>query len=399
MKLNLTTRRELQRPLAPSEMDSNFEMIENAINENAGGGGSHPQIIDMKPGEYLSDIIQSITDATIDKQYTINFYNYSKTVNWDTFTEKIHVPRFVHINFVGNIDWWPNVYYPRMGFDEGLTDNNPIDKLFIGFSFDRTNDDYVTRISGLPTNLWKIFFGGLDSSYNEASEYQDLINDPDDWGLGTLGLVRVNGSKDDDSRNDALYKKINGVFVDVTPDFRACDFSGCNLNNAYFYSANNQGTNFNSANNQGAYFYSANNQGANFGYANNQGTNFNSANNQGTNFYSANNQGAYFNSANNQEVIFSYATNQGAIFDYANNQGASFSYANNQDASFSYANLRDVNWLNVVSIANANFQNADLTGGFNLPERINTKAKWIAECGAGNVNAQTIWIDGTSILS
>jgi len=31
--------------------------------------------------------------------------------------------------------------------------------------------------------------------------------------------------------------------------------------------------------------------------------------------------------------------------------------------------------------------------------RINTKAKWIAECGAGNVNAETIWIDGTSILS
>ena len=46
----------------------------------------------------------------------------------------------------------------------------------------------------------------------------------------------------------------------------------------------------------------------------------------------------------------------------------------------------------------ADFRNADLTEGSNLPEHINTKAKWIAECGAGNVNAQTIWIDGTSIL-
>ena len=61
--------------------------------------------------------------------------------------------------------------------------------------------------------------------------------------------------------------------------------------------------------------------------------------------------------------------------------------------------MKDVDWGNVLSIENANFQNADLTGGVNLSERINTKAKWIAECGAGNVNAETIWIDGTSILS
>ena len=40
MKLNLTTRRELQRPLTPSEMDGNFELIENAINENTGGGAA-----------------------------------------------------------------------------------------------------------------------------------------------------------------------------------------------------------------------------------------------------------------------------------------------------------------------------------------------------------------------
>jgi uncharacterized protein YjbI with pentapeptide repeats len=111
----------------------------------------------------------------------------------------------------------------------------------------------------------------------------------------------------------------DGVFIDVTPEFMYCDFSGCNLSGAYFH--------------------------------------------------------------------------------YANNQGANFGYANNQGADFGYANLKDVNWNDVISIENANFQNADLTGGINLPERINTKDKWIAECGVGNVNAETIWIDGTSILA
>ena len=45
MELNLITRRELHRPLTPSEMDGNFEMIENAINKNAGGGGSTVEIV------------------------------------------------------------------------------------------------------------------------------------------------------------------------------------------------------------------------------------------------------------------------------------------------------------------------------------------------------------------
>lgn len=266
-------------------------------------------VIDLKPGEYLSDIIQTITDATLENPVTINFYNHSKTVNWATFTEKIHWPEHVHLNFVGKINWWPNLYYPKIGFDEGLLSSNPTDKLFLGFSFDRTNDDSVRKVSGLPENVQKLFFGGLDQSYQIAESYQDLINDPEDWGEAEFGLVRVSGSKEDDARNDALYKKIDGVFVDVTPDFRYVDFSGCDLSFAYFYSANNQGANFDSA------------------------------------------------------------------------------------------SLKNVSWEDVTSIANANFQNADLTGGFNLPERINTKAKWIAECGAGNVNAATIWIDGTSILS
>lgn len=336
-------------------------------------------VIDMQPGQYLSDVVQTITGATLENPVTINFYNHSKTVNWETFTEKIHWPLHVYLNFVGKINLWPNTYFPRMGFDEGLLSSNPTDKLFLGFSFDRTNDDSVIKVSGLPENVQKVFFGGLDQSYQISVSYQNLIDAPEDWGEAEFGLVRVNGSKDDDARNDALYKKIDGVFIDVTPDFRYVDFSGCDLKLAYFYSANNQG----------AQFYYANNQGANFSHANNQGADFNSANNQGADFNSANNQGAQF----------SYANNQGAYFNSANNQGALFNSANNQGAEFNSANLKDVNWENVISIEKANFQNADLTGGMYLPERINTKAKWIAECGAANVNAETIWIDGTSILS
>ena len=436
-------------------------------------------VINLEPGQYLSDVVQTITGATLENPVTINFYNHSKTVNWETFTEKIHWPLHVYLNFVGKINLWPNTYYPRMGFNEGLLISNPTDKLFLGFSFDRTNDDSVIKVSGLPENVQKVFFGGLDQSYQIAESYQNLLDDPDDWGFGTLGLVRVKGSKADDIRNDALYKKIGNNFIDVTPNFQYVDFIGNYLQFSYFYSANcqsanfgnancqsanfgnancqsanfgnancqganfdsannqganfgyannqyaifgyannqyaifgyanNQGANFGYANNQWANFYFANNQGAYFGFANNQGANFYSANNQGAyfdyannqgaNFYSANNQGASFSSANNQGANFNYANNQWASFSSANNQVASFISANNQDASFGSANLKDVNWDNVISIENANFQNADLTGGVNLPERINTKAKWIAECGAGNVNAETIWIDGTSILS
>ena len=332
------------------EKDTKRIKIGNGVStyNQLGYAGEIPNVINMQPGQYLSDVVQTITGATLENPVTINFYNHSKTVNWATFTEKIHWPQHVYLNFVGKINLWSNEYYPKMGF-YSLLSSNPTDKLFLGFSFDRTNGDSVIKVSGLPENVQKVFFGGLDQSYQIAESYQDLIDTPEDWGEAEFGLVRVNGSKDDDVRNDALYKKINGVFVDVTPDFRYVDFSGCDLRLSYFYSANNQGADFGYANNQDADFGSANNRSANFGYA--------------------------------------------------NNQGASFSSADNRSANFGSANLKNVNWSNVTSIENANFKNADLTGGVNLPERINTKAKWIAECGAVNVNAQTIWIDGTSILS
>lgn len=317
--------------------------------------------IEMRPGEYLMDIINEINampeeeKPTLENPLTIHFYNHSKTIDWDRFTAQIHWPKHVYLNFVGEINWWPNNYYPGMGYDEGLISGNPTDKLFIGFSFNRENDDNLIKVSGLPNDLSMIYFGGLDDNYLEYNEWSDVV-------LGDvphLANFRVNGDKADDVKNDALYKMINGVAVDVTPDFRFCNMIGKRLLYAYFYSANFQGADFSSSNFQGASFSSSNCQGANFS----------SASCQEVNFYSSNFQGASFNSSNLQ------------------------------NAFFYLANLKNSNWYNVISIANVNFQNADLTGAAGLPERINTKAKFIAECGPGNVNAQTIWIDGTSILA
>ena len=297
--------------------------------------------IEMRPGEYLMDIINEINalpeaeKPTLESPLTIHFYNHSKTIDWDRFTAQIHWPQHVYLNFVGEINWWPNNYYAGILFDEGLISGNPTEKLFIGFSFNRVNADDQTKVSGLPNDLSMIYFGGLDDSWIVYSEWSDVVlgDVPD------LAHFRVNGDKADDVKNDALYKMINGDAVDVTPDFRFCNMIGKKLIYAYFYSANCQNASFSSANCQGAYFYSTNCQNAYFN--------------------SANCQGAYFGSAN----------------------------------------LKNTNWNNVVSIANADFKDADLTGATNLPERINTKAKFIAECGATKVNAGTIWIDGTSILA
>ena len=377
--------------------------------------------IEMRPGEYLMDIINEINalpeaeKPTVENPLTIHFYNHSKTIDWDRFTEQIHWPQHVYLNFVGEINWWSNICYPSMGFDEGLLSQNPTDKLFIGFSFNRENNDSPIKVSGLPNDLGMIYFGGLDDNWLEYGDWSDVVLDD----IPDLAHFRVNGDKADDVKNDALYKMINRAAVDVTPDFRFCNMVGkrlsyayfysANCQGAYFYSANCQGAQFYSANCQGVYFYSANCQGAQFYLANCQGAQFYSANCQAAYFYSANCQGTNFNSANCQGAQFYSANCQAANFNSANCQGANFYSANCQDTNFNSANcqgayfysanLKNSNWSNVVSITNAKFHGADLTGATNLPERINTKAKFIAECGAGNVNAQTIWIDGTSILA
>ena len=66
--------------------------------------------------------------------------------------------------------------------------------------------------------------------------------------IGVLGhrtCKRVNGSKVDDIRNDALYKKIGTNFIDVTPGFQYVDFIGNYLQSSYFNYANCQGAYFN----------------------------------------------------------------------------------------------------------------------------------------------------------
>ena len=304
-------------------------LIENNV---ISAGNSN--VIDMKPGEYLMDILAGITDASIDKQYTINFYNHSKTIDWTRWTELIHWPRFVHLNFVGDIDWWPVNFYPQMGFDEGLVNDNPLDKLFLGFTFERTNDDGILFKSGLPSDLKFIYFGGLDDAYSIAPDYDTLIGDIESYGGGILNLVSVEGSKGDDVRNRELYKIIDGVPVKITQSFAYCFLYGANLQLAYLYQADLQG----------AYLYQANLQGASLQVANLQGAYL-----QGASL-----QGAYLYQANLQNIS-----------------------VNNQ----------------------TNFKGANLTGATNLPADMDTKAEFIAKVGAANVAANTIWIDGTSILS
>ena len=345
-----------------------------------GGGNLNSHVIDMQPGEYLMDIIARINtagDATEENPYTINFYNHSKTIDWSRFTAKIPFPDNVYLNFVGDINWYNNhLYYVGQGFDDDILYGYTNNKLFLGFSFDKTNLDGKIKLTGFPQDLSFIFFGGLDENTEQIEDYAHLTNYA---GLGSLGLVRVNGDDTVDARNNKLYKKINEVFVDVTPNFKFANLITYNLAGTYMYSANCQNANFGLANCQGAYFSLANCQSAYFGYANCQSANF-----------------SY---ANCQSAYFGYANCQSAYFGSANCQSANFSYANCQSAYFSYANLKNTSWNNVISIANANFRDADLTGAINLPDRINTKVKFIAECGSGNVNAATKWIDGTNILS
>lgn len=342
---------------------------------------SNSNVIDMSEGEYLMDIIneinqrQEIEKPTAEKPLTINFYNHSKTIDWSRFTEKIHFPRHVYLNFVGEINWWPYVYNQAMSVSEGLLSRNPMDKLFLGFSFNRENTEDLILATGLPNNLNTVYFGGLDDNYIEYESYSDV----NIYEINQRGIFRVNGTKDDDNRNDALYIRIGDNGIDVTPDFKSSRLSNKDLSYSYFYFANCEGANFDSTNCQVAEITQANCQGANFEYANCEKANFSSSNCQST----------IFKSANCKSM---------SLF-RANCEGASFKSANCQGTNFYLTNLRGVNWDNVISIAGANFQNADLTGGLSLPTRINTKAKFIAECGANKVNSQTIWIDGTSILS
>lgn len=266
--------------------------------------------VDMQPGEYLSDIIQLITDkadATRERPYTINFYNHSKTVDWTKFTGKITWPENVYLNFVGEINWWPDVFFEGIEFGN-LIITNPTDKLFIGFSFNKTNAESLKFISGLPQNLSKVFFGGLDELAEDAVDYEDMVDPDSNYGLGTLGLVFCRGDVLDNVNNNKLYKRIGDTFYDVSVDFSYVDLSAHYLKNAFLCGVDLTG------------------------------------------------------------------------------------------ADLSGVNLQGVNWQNVVSVENCNFKGADLSRGFNLPFEIDTRDKFIMVAGVNNVDANTTWVDGLSII-
>ena len=139
----------------------NFDSRLTELEENSGGS---PQVIDLLPGQYLSDVIQSITDASETKPYTINFYNHSKTINWETFTAKIHVPEYVNINFVGKMNCFNN--------DDFFTNEFSISKMFLGFDFSRD----AFALSGLPSDTTSI---ALSSKFEEETSI-DLISELND---------------------------------------------------------------------------------------------------------------------------------------------------------------------------------------------------------------------------
>ena len=78
-----------------------FENFKAAVSDffvNAPSGGANDDpldgvVINLEPGQYLSDVVQTITGATLENPVTINFYNHSKTVNWETFTGKNSIAR------------------------------------------------------------------------------------------------------------------------------------------------------------------------------------------------------------------------------------------------------------------------------------------------------------------
>lgn len=365
------------------------------------------QVIDMKPGEYLSDIIKSITDSGYNKRYTINFYNHNKTINLSTFTEKIAVPRNVYINFVGDMELWPTDYTPgTVGISlaqEGEYDN----KLMIGFTFSRDNEYSSVIKSGLPSTLKSVCFGFLDNQWDVVENYDVLVASPELHGLGPYGLgdgfVYVKGDPLLDVRNRKLYKKKDGIFLDVTPEFNNVDFSGFDLRFSYFLGSKNIGATFKGADNRWAYMSYSDNTSANFIGADNRYAVFDNTHNNLASFDYADNRFAVFSNSFSTGMLtgmsLAHANNMNANFENSTIPGTTFSGSNNENTNFSGANLSGSIWVDVASIKNANFIGTNLTGGQYLPDRINTKAKWIAECGASNVDATTLWIDGTSITA
>ena len=377
-----------------------LQMTFNLLNENQNVVNNlnalyDTHIINLKRGQYLTDAldyINQVGDATAENPYTINFYNHSKTINWDNFTEKIPWPRHVYLNFVGDINLWGDYYelgMPASEFGTILTGN----KLFLGFDFNRTppvGHHYRSK-SGLPSNISKLFFGGLDESNAIVVDYEDYNMNQETLGIGSLELLYIIEGGENEG---VLLKKRNGVLLDITPNFNWCDLSGYDLTGAYFLGAIMQYAILKScklsfsdfsyvdlkgAKLEGVFAYSSN-----FYHSRLVNTNFYAAEISNSSFYGATMTNSYFTNAQIKRCNFSSGLLNGTDFRGSNLEGSYFTNANLD---------------NIIVDSRSNFKGVDLTGAISLPTGLDTKAKFIAAVGAGNVDATTLWIDGTSILA
>jgi uncharacterized protein YjbI with pentapeptide repeats len=64
------------------------------------------------------------------------------------------------------------------------------------------------------------------------------------------------------------------------------------------------------------------------------------------------------------------------------------------DIDFTGSKFLNVNFTDVVNFTGCKFFNCDFTGSTNMM----SKENFLIQVGLENVNAETLWIDGTSIL-
>ena len=127
MELNLIKRRELQRPLAPSEMDSNFEMIENVINNNVGGGAKYnfpPYLI----GPF--NLYSNMAEIIYDFDYVIDFSKINNVSMLCSFSTdwRLKLSDIIGSEFLTGIRDFGT--YPALNFANSNISSVVIDKLF-----------------------------------------------------------------------------------------------------------------------------------------------------------------------------------------------------------------------------------------------------------------------------
>ena len=348
------------------------------IINNTTAGATNAGVIDMQPGEYLMDVINAINalpeneKPTESNPLTINMYNHSFTVDYDRIAAKVVIPKHVYIHLAGN-------YSSSNDINEIIPQ-----KAFIGFDFSNAS----------PRSLPMRFLAFAAYVTNQVELEAGIPNGTFDAYLG-ITLVYAKDTK--------KYFLVRGTeIIDVTVNLVFYTVDDARL--GYFGFVDCQGTSFYSADCKNASFYNADCQGTNFNYADCQGTNFNYADCKYASFNNADCKNANFDNADCKNANFDSSDCKYASFNNADCQDASFGSADCQDASFGSADCQGANFdsadfLDIQLNSQSNFQGANLSGVQNMPTTLNTKAKFIAVVGAINVNAQTIWIDGTSILS